>query len=145
MFVELDDRGLTLHRLGDEATVELHLADTTALSRWDRSGVQAASAQGIIAIWRSSSATPPCRVLDGTGIGVLADPTVEHWPIERAAELFGAFISGASCEPAAESPSPDAPSPEAPSPDAPSSDAPAVQAPSVQTPSVQTPRQTDKL
>jgi hypothetical protein len=100
IYVELDDRGLTVHRLADDATIELYLSDTTTLSRWDGSSVQAPHGDGLVAIWRPATATPPCRILDGTAAGVLADESIERWPRERAVELFEQFMSGASCMPA---------------------------------------------
>jgi hypothetical protein len=102
VFVELDDRGLTMHRLADDATLELYLSDSTTLARWDGSGIQAAHGDGLVAIWRPATATPPCRILDGTAAGVLADPSVERWPRERAGELFEQFMAGSGCTPAPE-------------------------------------------
>jgi hypothetical protein len=102
VYVELDDRGLTLHRLVDDATLELYLSDSTTLSRWDGSGIQAAHSEGLVAIWRPATATPPCRILDGTAAGVLADPSIERWSRERAGELFEQFMAGSGCTPAPE-------------------------------------------
>jgi hypothetical protein len=97
VYVELDDRGLTMHRLVDDATLELYLSDSTTLARWDGSGIQAAHGDGLVAIWRPATATPPCRILDGTTAGVLADATIERWPRERAGELFEQFMAGSGC------------------------------------------------
>jgi hypothetical protein len=102
VYVELDDRGMTMHRLADDATLELHLADGTTLARWDGSGIQAAHGDGLVAIWRPATATPPCRILDGTAAGVLADNTIERWPRERASELFEQFMAGSGCTPTPE-------------------------------------------
>lgn len=103
VYVELDDRGLTLHRLVDDATLELYLSDSTTLARWDGSSIQAAHGDGLVAIWRPATATPPCRILDGTAAGVLADDTIERWPRERASELFEQFLAGSGCTPTPES------------------------------------------
>jgi hypothetical protein len=103
VYVELDDRGLTMHRLSDDATLELYLADSTSLARWDGSGIQAAHGDGLVAIWRPATATLPCRILDGTTAGVLADATIERWPRERAGELFEQFMAGSGCTPTPES------------------------------------------
>lgn len=97
VYVELDDRGLTVHRLVDDATLELYLSDSTTLARWDGSGIQAAHGEGLVAIWRPATATPPCRILDGTTAGVLADAAIERWPRERAGELFEQFMAGSGC------------------------------------------------
>lgn len=102
VYVELDDRGLTVHRLADDAALELYLSDITTLSRWDGSGIQAAHGDGMVAIWRPATATPPCRILDTTTAGVLADATIERWPRERAAELFEQFMAGSGCTPKVE-------------------------------------------
>jgi hypothetical protein len=103
VYVELDDRGLTMHRLADDASLELYLSDSSMLSRWDGSGIQAAHGDGLVAIWRPATATPPCRILDGTTAGVLADDTIERWPRERAGELFEQFMAGSGCTPTPES------------------------------------------
>jgi hypothetical protein len=100
VYVELDDRGLTLHRLGDDASVELHLGDRTLLARWDGAAVQALRGEDLVAVWRPGSAMPPCRILDGSDAGVIADAAIERWPSERGAEFFAGFFAGNNCEPA---------------------------------------------
>jgi hypothetical protein len=104
VYVELDDRGLTLHRLDDDATLELYLSDTSTLARWDGSGIQGAHNDGLVAIWRPATATPPCLILDGTSAGVLADASIERWSRERAGELFERFMAGSGCTPTPEPP-----------------------------------------
>ncbi|PRP97593.1 WD domain, G-beta repeat [Enhygromyxa salina] len=99
VFVELDDRGLTLHRLVDAATLDLHVSDTTALARYDGSPVQALRGADLVAVWRPGSAMPPCRILDGTRAGVVADEAIERWPVERGPELFEQFFTGSTCTP----------------------------------------------
>lgn len=97
VFVELDDRGLTLHRLVDDATIDLYVADNTALTRWVGSPVQALHSEDLVAVWRPGTAMPVCRILDGTSAGVLAAASVERWPLERGPELFEQFFAGVSC------------------------------------------------
>jgi hypothetical protein len=98
VYAELDDRGLTLHRLVDDASIDLYLADNTALARWVGSPVQALRREDLVAVWRPGTAMPVCRILDGTSAGVLAGPTVERWPLERGPELFEQFFAGATCQ-----------------------------------------------
>ena len=98
VFVELDDRGLTLGRLVDDASLELDVVDANSLARFDGSPVEAAHAEGLVAVWRPGTAMPVCRVLDGTSAGLLAPAGVERWGSERAAELFAEFFSGASTD-----------------------------------------------
>ncbi|KIG18922.1 hypothetical protein DB30_06533 [Enhygromyxa salina] len=108
VFVELDDRGLTIHRLVDDATVDLYVADTTALARWVGSSEQALRTEDLVAVWRPGTAMPVCRILDGTSAGVLAAETVERWPLERGPEFFAQFFAGANCG-APSQPPPDMP------------------------------------
>ncbi|PRP96078.1 hypothetical protein [Enhygromyxa salina] len=97
VFVELDERGLTLHRLADDASIDLYVADNTALTRWVGSGTQALRTRDLVAVWRQGTAMPICRILDGTTAGVLAASTVERWPLDRAPEFFAQFFAGATC------------------------------------------------
>jgi len=98
-YVEHDDRGLTLHRLDDRASLELHLADDSALARAAESSPQPARSEGLVAIWQGGTAQPPCRVLDGASVELELDARVERWPVERAPELFASFFAGEVCTP----------------------------------------------
>lgn len=99
VFVELDERGLTLHRLRDDAFLELHVADRSASSRHASSEPQSPRAQDMVALWRPHTSGPPCVVLDGSAAGVWIDPAaeVQRWAPERAAAFFRAFTRGGEC------------------------------------------------
>ena len=101
VYIELDERGLTVHRLADDETLELHVADPSALSRWSGSPQQAARASELVVIWRPGAATPACRVLDTTRAGVLVGEGVELVGAEGAEAFFAAFFDGSSCRPPA--------------------------------------------
>ena len=116
VFAELDESGLSLHRLDDRATLALHIADSSALSRHADSSPQPARAGDLVAIWWPGAGLPPCRILDGSRAGVLAGPEVERWGPERATEMFAAFFSGASCGELPPEAPPDVPEPGEPSP-----------------------------
>jgi hypothetical protein len=114
IFVELDDRGLTVHRLIDDATIDLYVADNTTLARWVGSSVQALHSEDLVAVWRPGTAMPVCRILDGTSAGVLAAATVERWPLESGPEFFQQFCAGASCIAPNPADTPETPTPTAP-------------------------------
>ncbi|MCA9698221.1 MAG: hypothetical protein KC431_11905, partial [Myxococcales bacterium] len=96
-YIELDDEYLTLHRLGDDATVRIHVADTTALHRHAASPVQPLRSEDLVAVWTPGTAMPACRVLDGSAAGVLLPPEIERWEPARAGEFFAAFFAGDPC------------------------------------------------
>ena len=96
VFVELDERGLALHRLDDDAVLELHLADATTLARHAGSAPSQPSSDGLIAVWMPGTAMSACAVLDGSRAGVLTSGVRRVGPDEAAA-FFGAFASGGPC------------------------------------------------
>jgi hypothetical protein len=113
-FVELDEAGATLHRLGDGASLQLVLASPSAL-RWNPD-VQLAEEEGdsvseapqrsdwasgqaqnsgvgqLIAIWRPGAGMPACRIFDGTKAGVIVSSTIGREP--DAATLIAQFLRG---------------------------------------------------
>lgn len=97
VFIELDERGLALHRLDDDAMIELHLGDPTTLARDASSPPQAPSNVGLIAIWRPGTAMPICAIYDGSRAGVLAPATIRRLGADEGAEFLGAFNAGQPC------------------------------------------------
>ena len=96
VFVELDERGLALHRLDDDAILELHLADATTLARHAGSPAHPPSSDGLIAVWIPGTAMPACAVFDGSRAGVLTVDIRRLGPTEGPA-FFDAFAAGSPC------------------------------------------------
>jgi hypothetical protein len=97
VFIELDEIGLALHRLGDDALIELHLGDATTLARHADSPPQERSSVDLVAIWRPGTAMPACVILDGSRAGVLVSEGIRRVdPVEGPA-VFEAFASGQPC------------------------------------------------
>jgi hypothetical protein len=96
VFVELDEQGLALHRLDDDAYVELHLGDAATLARHVGSPPQQASSVDLVAVWLPGTAMSACAIFDGSRAGVLTTG-IRRLGIEEAASFFAAFASGGPC------------------------------------------------
>lgn len=96
VFIELDEQGLALHRLDDDAILELHLADATTLARHAGSAPQQPSSEGLVVLWLPGTAMPACAVFDGSRAGVLTTGVRRLGP-EEGPSFFAAFTSGGPC------------------------------------------------
>ncbi len=97
IYLELDEIGLDLHRLDDDALVELHLGDAMTLARHAASPPQDPTSVDFVAVWRPGTAMPACVILDGSRAGVLTSEGVRRLVPSEAPALFEAFASGAPC------------------------------------------------
>ncbi|MFO7564638.1 MAG: hypothetical protein R6X02_18490 [Enhygromyxa sp.] len=97
VYVELDERGLALHRLDDDALLELHLGDATTLARHAGSPPQEPSSAGLVAVWLPGAATPACAIFDGSSAGVLASASVRRVGPAEGSAFFEAFAAGGPC------------------------------------------------
>lgn len=97
VYIELDERGLALHRLGDDALIELHLGDDTTLARHQGSPPQPPSGAGLVAIWLPGTAMPACAILDGSRAGVLTTTGVRKLGPDEGPAFFEAFAAGGPC------------------------------------------------
>lgn len=96
VFVELDERGLALHRFDDDAVIELHLADATTLARHAGSPPRQASSDGLVAVWLPGTAMPACAVFDGSRAGVITT-SIRRLGAEEGPAFFEAFTTGSAC------------------------------------------------
>jgi hypothetical protein len=103
VYVELDEQGLALHRLDDDAMLELHLADPSTLSRHAGSPPQQPSSAGLVAVWLPGTAMPACAIFDGSIAGVLASANVRTLGPAEGTAFFESYAAGGPCpgEPAA--------------------------------------------
>ncbi len=97
VYLELDERGLAVHRLDDDALLELHLADDSTLARDSSSPPQEPSSRDLVAIWRPGTAMPVCLILDGSSAGALASAGLRRLTPSEAPAMFEAFASGQPC------------------------------------------------
>jgi len=110
VYVELDDRGLSLHRFDDDASVDLYLGDATTLARSGGSPPQPASGVDLVALWRPGTAMPVCAIFDGSRAGVIAPAAVHRLGPPDGSAFFEVFASGQPC-PGQPAPTPVEPEP----------------------------------
>ena len=113
-FVELDEEGLWMHRLGDGATLSVALASpeplvAEAMANPNASPNPNGASQGLVVVWRPSAGAPACRVYDGTSAGVV---TREGVALELGAPtILADFFAGVvACAPEPEPSEVEAPS-----------------------------------
>jgi hypothetical protein len=97
VYIELDDRGLTLHRLDDDAVIELSLGDATTVNRYAESPPQPPSGAGLVAVWRPGTAMPVCAILDASTAGVLMGASILRLGPAEGSAFFAAYTAGEPC------------------------------------------------